>query len=792
MNRRKRVRIGVAALGAAAVCACSILAYGWEGEGESLSGEESGKVYVPEFLSCSLPCDCVSLICSNGTQIYAVGETGEEREVSQGEDTYITYEYRTGIFRISPDGGQAEELQQYRPSWEGSSEEGSLTMAALTADGEGTLWVTEQVNRNLYELPEGFEGTADEKWNYLTGVESSYILRRLDSQGRETEKIETGDLGEKTGLDTINSVLPGQDSCIYVLGGSSLLVLDRNLETRLTLEDENLQGDLVPCGNGSIAVTSLDDENNRVLKLVDRPGGKWGKEYVLPSNAYSVYPGSGEFLFLYENGDSLYGMREQGQEAEKLLSWSAVDINRDNVLSFCILEDGRIAALNRSEDTGLELVLLTRREQENLEEKTVLTYATLQLDYQNRMRIIRFNKRNTKYRVEIRDYSEWNTESAPQEGLSRLNADILAGNIPDILDMENLPLRQYAQKGILEDLWPYIEKDKELGREALMERVLQAAETDGHLYRIFGSFSVNTVVGAKRTVGDSKSWGLKELLAARESMGGDCQIFGKNDTKQDILRRILAQNMESYVDWTKGECAFGSERFLSVLKFCDTFPLRQQAQGEEYESEFNRIAQGRQMLLELNVSDFDYIQLLEGLFQGEITYVGYPTEGEGVGSSFEISAGTAMTSRCRDKEGAWEFLREILLPQSRENEYFYPGSFPVNKEDFTAVVNRAMEKEWQLDENGEKVLDDSGQPIEVSKGGWMIDDMEISIYAMKQEQLDRFMELYQSIDAVSGSDDTIIGIVEEETELFFQGDKTAEQAAEIIQNRVSLYVSEQT
>lgn len=159
-----------------------------------------------------------------------------------------------------------------------------------------------------------------------------------------------------SGLDTINSVLPGPDGCIYVLGGSSLLVLGRNLEPQLTLEDENLQGDLVPCGNGSIAVTSLDDGNNRVLKLVDRPGGKWGKEYVLPSNAYSVYPGSGEFLFLYENGDSLYGMREQGQEAEKLLSWSAVDINRDNVLSFCILEDGRIAALNRSEDTGLELV----------------------------------------------------------------------------------------------------------------------------------------------------------------------------------------------------------------------------------------------------------------------------------------------------------------------------------------------------------------------------------------------------------------------------------------------------
>lgn len=172
--------------------------------------------------------------------------------------------------------------------------------------------------------------------------------------------------------------------------------------------------------------------------------------------------------------------------------------------------------------------------------------------------------------------------------------------------------------------------------------------------------------------------------------------------------------------------------------------LRCQEKYGEYDSEFSRIAQGRQMLLELNLSDFDYIQLLEGLFQGEITYVGYPMEDGKVGSSFAVYGGMAMTSGCRDKEGAWQFMREVLLPRSRENEYFYPGFFPVNKEDFMAVVEQAMERDYLVDENGENILDE-----------------------------------------------VVIQIVDEEVPMFFHGDKTAEQVAEIIQNRVSLYVSEQ-
>ena len=52
-----------------------------------------------------------------------------------------------------------------------------------------------------------------------------------------------------------------------------------------------------------------------------------------------------------------------------------------------------------------------------------------------------------------------------------------------------------ALRGYLEDLWPYIENDPDLGREGVMEAPLKAAEVDGKLYTVFESVCINTLVG---------------------------------------------------------------------------------------------------------------------------------------------------------------------------------------------------------------------------------------------------------------------------------------------------------
>ena len=66
----------------------------------------------------------------------------------------------------------------------------------------------------------------------------------------------------------------------------------------------------------------------------------------------------------------------------------------------------------------------------------------------------------------------------------------------------------------------------------------------------------------------------------------------------------------------------------------------------------------------------------------------------------------------------------------------------------------------------------------------------IDIYATTQEEYDQIMELYNSITRISEYDDKIFEIVNEVAASYFNGDKTVEDTANLIQSRVELYVNE--
>jgi hypothetical protein len=54
----------------------------------------------------------------------------------------------------------------------------------------------------------------------------------------------------------------------------------------------------------------------------------------------------------------------------------------------------------------------------------------------------------------------------------------------------------------------------------------------------------------------------------------------------------------------------------------------------------------------------------------------------------------------------------------------------------------------------------------------------------------KVFELIYSITDFSGCDITVMDIIREESAYFFAGQKTAEEVAAVIQNRVSLYLAE--
>ena len=793
---------------------CMVLGLAACGNGGDDTSQLSGTIYMPEYIDFNLDAEYINSGYCDGQIVYVIAEIRTETEPYVDPDTgesFPNYEYTTGIYRIPLDGGEPVKLENFESTPIPEGVEGSSNISNIRGGEDGTLWVTEDVYTTTFELPADFDPNTDDKWNYPSESTNSQILRQLDSTGNELSRIDTSGMQEKLGVDYINSMVMDPEGYFYTTvqtfgettSENKVVVLDKDQNVLFTIEEENLWGQLTLLGDGTVGMSVWSEEGGQVLRTIDKAAKGWGAEYPLPPNGGNIYTGSQKYIFYYDNGDSLYGFNKETKAGEKILSWSAANINKDELMFFTFLEDGRIVAMTRSwgmngNDMTMELAILTETDASVLKDKVTLTYATQYLGYDERNKIIDFNKSSDKYRIEIKDYSEFNTAEDYKAGLTKLNTEIAAGNVPDILNVSGLPIQQYGAKGLLEDLWPYIDNDPDLGRDAIMENVFKAAEQDGKLYQVFSTFSIQTVVGATKVVGDRMSWTLDDLQAALATMPEGCTIFGEGDTKAGMLSNVLAQNMDAFVDWSTGQCSFDSEDFISLLEFCNSFPLEydwNNVDWEEYEDDNTRVMNGKQMLLNAYLYDLgDSLQMYEVVFNGDYSFIGFPQEDGSVGSSFSLGNGIAMSSTCKDKEGAWSFMREYLMPQyaNVDEEYMIGGyNLSTNKADFEKMVEMAMKKEYQLDENGNQVLDENGQPIEVPKYTYGFNDLTVDVYATTQEQYDQFMALYNAIDSISTYDENIYNIVNEVAGGYFNGDKTVQDTAKQIQDRVTLYVNEQ-
>lgn len=831
----------------------------------------SGTVYVPTYVPCDLDLDYARDNCCDGTYLYMVGsqETmvmrnslGEivrtlddenldwdslNSEFEQGY--YVDYLTDYQLYRVNLADGASEMLPDFVPPTIPEGAEGNASVNRMWLDTDGSLWVKENISSYVFDLPEDFDPTNDDRWNYRTDESDVTVLCRLDKNGKELSRIDITSLTE-SGEEENYTYLNGITACggvIYALISSydeeaetelmKITALDESKNVLFTLDcPEQSWGSLVQLPGGAvgymgnrpkdtdsstssggmrIATTSVmrtaassvmidsaaSGGTSRYLQLIDPETKDWGTEYPLPYNCYSIYPGGGRFLFYYSINETVYGYNPETMQGEKLLTWSSADINSNYLQFYTFLEDGRILALSQNwgengNRANYELALLTETDAAILPPKTTLTYASIYVSYSDRNKIIDFNKSSDTHRIEILDYSQFNTETDSSAGLTQLNTDIGAGKVPDILSTRELPVSRYGGAGVLEDLWPFIENDPDLGREKVMEHVLEAAEQDGKLYIAFPSFTINTLVGAKDVVGDRMSWTLADMQAALATMPEGCSYLDAEYTKDQMLSSILEQNLDSYIDWTTGQCSFNTPDFISALEFCNSFAAEfdwENVDWETYKDSDTRIREGMQMLATMSVYSLSDLQYQKARFNGDVSFIGFPREDGGAGSAFELGAGLCMSSTCEDKDGAWQFIRDMFLPQYADvsdEDYYGGGSFSVNKQDFDQAMTYYMTPRYEKDENGNPVLDENGNPVEEKTNWFWIDGEEIPIYAATQADYDQVMALYNSTDHVYSQDTEIMDIVKDVTAGFFNGDKTAQETAGQIQDRVGLYVGE--
>lgn len=746
------------------------------------------------------------LLCEDGFLLSYREKVGE-RPIPQGvtpeyEGQYDIMEPRLALGGLD---GSITPLAAYTPvSPEIDGEDKrdfqtSQTINRVLRSEEGNLVVLESVYTSWSEAPEDIKAEDADYFNYLQS-DSAYYLRTLDETGAELSRGKLA-LENPDNFYAYNAQLDEQGNLVASREGG-ILAFKPDGSLAYQIDFDGWVYSMAKLKDGRVGVyaydTSATDYSKAMaLRIIDSAAGSFeSKTYTLARDVYEVISGGGDYDLYYSSGTHFYGYKLAEESAEMLFDWISCDVNNNALQLVSVREDGVVEGFignydEDADDSSFEYVSVSKVPYDAVPHKESLSMAVMYLDYHTQQAIIDFNRSNEKYRVDVRDYSEYNSEDDYSAGLTKLTTEIMAGNMPDILSVaESIPYRQLAAKGLLEDLYPYIDADEQLSRGDFFPNVLSAMELDGKLYAACAGFAVNTAVGASSVVGDTPGWTYDDYYAALATMPEGCDGFDIGVDRDTMLEVSLALDMTDYVDWAAGTCNFDSEDFVKVLEFCKPFPDASYYENYEYTAEdspANRVAQGKQMLCVATFSSTDFFYMdYDKVFGGQATCIGFPTN-KGVGNTLAMLESYAMSSNCHNKEAAWQFLRGFLT-----EEYQMEGNYlPTNQKTFEKQLEKAMEVEYEKDANGNYLLDENGERIPVSRGS-VYDGMETyDIYATTPRQAQMLRDVIASATKMMDYDTSIINIVKEEAAAYFAGQKTAQEVCKLIQSKVNIYINEQ-
>ena len=488
---------------------------------------------------------------------------------------------------------------------------------------------------------------------------------------------------------------------------------------------------------------------------------------------YRMYPIAGE------NGDDFYYPTEKGiytvnlakQTAEEVLNWNNSDLSPcSQVLP---TGDGGFYVCCTGEGNDMSIWKCRRRTPEELAGLQYITLAAYQPNPALLDLIYQHNRSNTDVRIMVEDYSKYNTESDEDAGIDRFKQDMLSGKVADIICTDNLPFEIMASKGMFEDLTPFMKRD--LNMDDYYTNFFAAVSYAGKQQQIGFSFSVRTLAAKQKFVGEGAGYSLSGFIEFMETLPEGVAPFSDAD-KQIMLQQLCTYNMGAFVDTKKGKCDFDSDEFMQLLEFCNTFP-DPAAQPENGTLEWMDLMDKRAddflndeaifAVVSLNGPN-DFHETKEGRFGGEdITLTGYPTVEGGNGAVFYPEFLLAMNAQSLYQAEIWEFMKVLLSEEYQRNI-----SFPVMKSVLPDRIAKYLENprtEWF---GGSELIVQMEQPTD----GYF-------------EFLEEYLENVTVSDYYNKD---IYNIVHEEATMYFAGDQSAEQAAKMIQSRVSIYLSEQS
>lgn len=474
------------------------------------------------------------------------------------------------------------------------------------------------------------------------GEASGEVLQRLSAEGallgEWSLELLSGD-GYASGLAAASGRL-----CLLcqVERGAQLRVFSFESGEPELIGTEELPSDaLISAGGGGVALGwqggngyTLADYDPAALSLGEERGTGLRMDGHLVSPSGEVYLYSSSSLYS-EDGTVLTGFADCGLSSPPLCALAGG--------AFFVPEPCGLMEPGEGVDSRVRLVLAVTSRDEA--ESAYLQELAA-----------RYNRSGGAVVVELRDYTIYGEAGNELEARTRLAADMLEGRCPDLLMLEGQAARDWAGRGLLLDIGPYMDA------EGAWTELLRGLGQGGGLYWLPVSWRLHMAAASSEYAAGLEGLSFAELDGIMASYPDLERAFSAGISRGEFLETALGFNAAALADWQEGNCSFDSGLFEDILRYASGQPeTAVTGEGDSFGftwdyNEAEMLSTGRQLLYVC--SGEDPAGLIERQLGPDYVLCGFP--GQGRGSAAEplcpvgISAGTEYPEEC------WDFLRTLL------------------------------------------------------------------------------------------------------------------------------------
>lgn len=680
-------------------------------------------------------------------------DSNEEGDEADRGEQHEDGELHSGLYSANIDGSDLKEIEVNMAENE--------IIRTILAQGDGTIICVVQSDNAQSE-------------------KESVFLVKIDKEGKELlrENITNILTIYESGYSTEFTV--DEKGNVIAVNGQEVYIFDDDFNYIGEMNSPNLINGIGLTKDGQVICGSLTydgDEVGAQVQVLDVEDRKWGKTITLENvellDTDCIIDGR-EWDFYYRSDEGIYGYDIEKKKSVKLLDYIASNLDFENIYQMASFGDSKFISIAHDDDSNeTGIVIYTKVDPATIPDKTIITYGGLYISDDIKLAASTFNRASREYQIEFKEYSN----------IEKMNTDIIAGKIPDIIDLNYQPLEEYVEKGILEDLTPYFDKDSELSTTDMIDSVRESMQINGKLYFVSPEFGVDTIIARVKDVGNRTNWTFDELKDFLDGQDDNVRLF-YSDNKEDLLSIFLLYGSTDFIDWQTGKCSYDSQDFKEILQFCNKGTEKEENDTDYWLNMVSDIKEGKQLFVNIYGLNIGEIQVFHQMFEDDITYIGYPNMAR-EGSCFRFGTQIGISAQSEVKEGAWEFVRIFMTKEyqgNMENWMYGDASSPTRQDCFDMLVKAMTTTEAYTDE--------LGQEVEPASGLWWWNDIEVDRRPLTHEEADGYINLVNNTNKRTSYDSSVDEIIKEEVKPYFAGEKSLDETVSIIQNRIQTYVSE--